>query len=217
MAFDLSNYMTAEERIELFAADNPNMRMESYPDFQGEFVIVRVALFRTMDDLKPCVMGLAAESLKTQFAIEKAETSAYARAISNLGLPKYSTTKDGAKAPRANRAEMEKVAQFKPQYGAAGSRSAAVEQTLRSSFDADVKAAITPNEPEPVVWSVGDVVDNIAASTPAPQECSHGFMTFKMGISKGGKPYHGYTCSQGCKPLWASLSANGKWYFKGDE
>lgn len=217
MSFDLSNYMTAEERIELFAADNPNMRMESYPDFQGEFVIVRVALFKTMDDLKPWVMGLAAESLKTQFAIEKAETSAFARAITNTGLAKYSTTKDGVKAPRANKAEMEKVAQFKPQYGAVGSRSAAVEQALRSSFDADVKTAITPNEPEPVVWSVGDVVDNIAASTPAPQECSHGFMTFKMGISKGGKPYHGYTCSQGCKPLWASLSANGKWYFKGDE
>ena len=79
--FDLDKYMTAEERIELFAKENPDFAMKSFYSIAEGFVFVEVALFRTWADEKPWVMGLAGESLKTQFAIEKAETSAYARAI----------------------------------------------------------------------------------------------------------------------------------------
>jgi hypothetical protein len=229
MAFDLSKYMTAEERIELFAKDNPDFRYEVnhefYKDSNGDtWVVVKAILWRTEVDPNAWVMGLAAENMKTQFAIEKAETSAYARAITNTGKPQFSTTREGEKAPRANRAEMEKVNQEKPQsfqdklqsrqnmYGKAGSKSAQIETILRDSFEADKK------EPEPVAWSVGDVVAEIGASIPnEPPACQHGHI-LKEGISKGGKPYRGYVCkAKQCDPKWAKLTANGKWYFEGGE
>jgi hypothetical protein len=229
MAFDLSKYMTAEERIELFAKDNPDFRYEVnhefYKDSNGDtWVVVKAILWRTEVDPNAWVMGLAAENMKTQFAIEKAETSAYARAITNTGKPQFSTTREGEKAPRANRAEMEKVNQEKPQsfqdklqnrqnmYGKAGSKSAQIETILRDSFAADKK------EPEPVAWSVGDVVAEIGAAIPnEPPACKHGHI-LKEGISKGGKPYYGYVCkAKECAPKWATLTANGKWYFKGGE
>lgn len=216
MSFNLDNYLTAEERIELFAKDNPDMRQKSEKEFYEGFVYVTVILWKNAADPHPWVYGLAGESLKTQFAVEKAETSAYARAITNTGLTKYSTKKDGTKAPRANRAEMEKVVPFQPRYGAAGSRSAAVEQVLRNAFDTpEVKAAINK---EPVVWSVGDVVDTIANSKPKPPEpCEHGHI-LKEGISnKNQKPYYGYVCAQAtCPAIWAKVTANGHWYFEDD-
>ena len=217
MAFDLENYMTAEERIELFAADNPQMRKESDWEIVEGVIYVTVKLFRTAVDQYVWVDGLAGESVKTQFAIEKAETSAYARAITNLGLPQYSTKKDGTKAPRANKAEMEKVVPFTPRYGAVGSRSAAVEQVLRTSFETpEVKAAINK---EPIPWSVGDVVDSLPNSTPKPPpECQHGHV-LKQGVSsKNGKPYYGYVCAQAtCPALWAKVTSNGHWYFEDTE
>jgi hypothetical protein len=83
---------------------------------------------------------------------------------------------------------------------------------LRDSFAADKK------EPEPVAWSVGDVVAEIGAAIPnEPPACQHGHI-LKEGISKGGKPYYGYVCkAKECAPNWATLTANGKWYFKGGE
>jgi hypothetical protein len=217
MAFDLENYMTAEERIELFAADNPDMRQESFERVVDGMVFVTVKLYRNWADPHPWVYGLSGENLKTQFAVEKAETSAYARAITNTGLPKYSTTVNGNKAPRANRAEMEKVVPFKPRYGAVGSRSAAVEEVLRTSFDTpEVKAAINK---EPIPWSVGDVVDALPNSTPKPPiACEHGHI-HKEGVSaKNQKPYYGYVCAQSvCPPVWAKVTANGHWYFEDTE
>ena len=222
MAFDLSNYMTAEQRIELFAAEHTDFRYEVnhefYKDSNGDtWVVVKTILWRNSTDPHAWVMGLAAENMKTQFAIEKAETSSMARSITNTGKPQFSTTKNGEKAPRANRAEMEKVID-KPKtiYGTPNSRSAAVEQVLRGSFDEQVKAAI---DPEPVQWSVGEVVDAIGSSTPnPPPECEHGSI-LKQGISKGGKPYYGYVCKSNVKEhaVWATMSPNGRWFFKGDE
>jgi hypothetical protein len=222
MGFDLSNYMTAEQRIELFAAEHEDFRYEVnhefYKDSNGDtWVVVKTILWRNSTDPHAWVMGLAAENMKTQFAIEKAETSSFARSITNTGKPQFSTTKNGEKAPRANRAEMEKVAAFTPKYGAIGSRSAAVEEVLRASFDTpEVKAAINK---EPIPWSVGEVVDAIGTSTPnPPPECQHGHI-LKQGISRGGKPYYGYVCKSNVKEdaVWASMSPNGRWYFKGDE
>jgi hypothetical protein len=228
MAFDLSKYMTAEERIELFAKDNPDMRQKSEREIVDGMVYVTVILWRTWADPHPWVYGMAAESLKTQFAVEKTETSAYARAITNTGLPQYSTTVDGQKAPRANRAEMEKVVAEKEQtfkeklearqniYGQSGN-SKKIELALRESFAADKP------EPEPVEWSVGDVVDNLPKSEPMPMPCENGKTKLLQGISKGGKPYYGHVCNCGkpkdqqCPAQWAKLSANGRWYFDGQE
>ena len=142
--------------------------------------------------------------------MENCETSAIGRALANAGF--------AAKGKRASQEEMTKVASFKEKlesrqnmYGKPGSKSAQIETILRDSFEADKK-------PEPVAWSVGDVVADIGASTPnEPPACEHGHI-LKEGISKGGKPYYGYVCkAKQCDAKWAKLTANGKWYFEGGE
>jgi hypothetical protein len=213
--FDLDKYMTAEERIELFAKDNPDFRMKSFYEVSDGFVFVEVNLFRTWADKDPWVTGLAGESLATQFAIEKAETSAYARAITNTGDPKYSTMKDGSKAPRANRAEMEQV---KPMYGKAGSKSAAIEMALRQDIKDNPWTAPEAKD-EPVKWEVNDVAAALGATVvDTTYDCKHGAMLRKEGTSQAGKPYYGFVCTEKakanqCPPAWGRLTANGKWSF----
>jgi hypothetical protein len=210
MAFNLDNYMTAEERIELFAKDNPDFRYEVnhefYKDSNGDtWVVVKAILWRTEVDPHAWVMGLAAENMKTQFAIEKAETSAYARAITNTGKPQFSTTREGEKAPRANRAEMEKVMTFKEKLES------------RIPINEETKKPVEPREPQPVSWGIGDAVNAIAKASPKePQPCEHGHI-LKQGISKGkGKPYYGYVCKKGvdAHANWAKQTSNGIWYFE---
>jgi hypothetical protein len=96
-------------------------------------------------------------------------------------------------------------------YGSPNSKSAAIETALRQSFAEDAK------QPESVAWSIGDVVDSIGSKTPTAQECVHGLMRLKTGISKGGKPYYGYLCIKGCNPVWATMTQNGNWYFPNDD
>ena len=221
--FDLDKYMTAEERIELFAKENPDFRMRSQLHTTDDFVFVTVMLYRTWADSNPWVYGQAAESLATQFAVEKAETSAYARAITNTGDPKYSTMKDGTKAPRANRAEMEKVATgnaepIKPKYGAAGSRSATVEMALRTDI-ANKPWSAPEQKDEPTKWETTDIAAALGATVvDITYDCKHGAMLRKEGTSQTGKPYYGFVCvekkkADQCDAVWGKLTANGKWSF----
>ena len=219
--FDLDKYMTAEERIELFAKENEDFRQETQFEVKDGFVFVLVKLYRTWADEKPWVMGLAAESLATQFAAEKAETSAYARCITNTGDPKFSTMKDGSKAPRANRAEMEKVATgnaepVKPMYGKVGSKSAAIEMALRNDIKNNPWTAPEQKD-EPVKWEVNDVAAALGATVvDTTYDCKHGAMLRKEGTSQAGKPYYGFVCTEKrkadqCDAVWFRLTANGKW------
>ena len=181
--FDLTNYMTAEERIELFKADNTEMRYDSEHGIEGGFVWVKAKVFRFFDDPTPLYTGLAMESLQTPFAIEKAETSAMARAITNSGDPKYSTRKDGTRAPRANRAEMEKVARVE---------NDALTVRIEADLSNDWQGFL---DGEPKVTTLGQGVDLVQKSLGATQipECKHGAMQYKEGVSAKG-PYSGYVC-----------------------
>jgi hypothetical protein len=215
--FNLDQYMTAEERIELWAKNNPDFRMSSDWGISEDsnFVFVTVKLYKTWADQVPFTTGLAGESLATQFAIEKCETSAYARAISNSGDPKYSTMKDGSKAPRANRAEMEAV---KPMYSSAGSKSRAVEMALRTDIKNNPWSA-PEAKAEPAQWSINEVAASLNATViDQTYECQHGAMIRKEGTSQAGKPYYGFVCvekrkADQCEPKWGRLTANGKWSF----
>jgi hypothetical protein len=215
MAFNINDYETVEVRLGKFIAEHDDFRiytelLESSPTR----FIVRASIYRTELDANPWATGLAYEMVTDRgvnqtSALENCETSAIGRALANAGY--------AAKGKRPSQSEMAKViaAEDKPKtiYGTPNSRSAAVEQVLRSSFEADKK------EPEPVVWTVGEVVDAIGTSTPnPPPECQHGHI-LKQGISRGGKPYYGYVCKSNVKEdaVWASMSPNGRWYFKGDE
>jgi len=215
MAFNINDYETVEVRLGKFIAEYPDFRiytelLESSPTR----FIVRASIYRTELDANPWATGLAYEvvtdrGVNSTSALENAETSAIGRSLANAGY--------AAKGKRPSQTEMAKViaAEDKPKtiYGTPNSRSAAVEQALRSSFEVSTK------EPDPVQWTVGEVVDAIGSSTPnPPPECEHGSI-LKTGISKGGKPYYGYVCKGNIKEhaVWASMSPNGRWFFKGDE
>jgi hypothetical protein len=182
--------------------------------------IVLAKIYRTCADRQPFATGLAFEiisdrGVNSTSALENAETSSLGRALANAGY--------AAKGKRPSQSEMAKViaAETTPKtfkeklesrtYGAAGSRSAMVEDVLRQSFAQDKK------EPEPVAWSIGDAIDAIGSSTPKePPACEHGHI-LKQGISKGkGKPYYGYVCKKGVAEhaKWASSTANGHWFFQ---
>lgn len=182
--FDLSKYMTAEERIELFKADNPEMRYDTEHGVYGEFVWVKAKVYRFFDDPTPIYTGLAMESMKTPFALEKAETSAYGRCITNSGDPKYSTTKEGVKAPRANREEMVKVAAIENDK-----TSARIEADLTNNWESFIA-----DEPKITTLAQGvELVQQTLGATQIP-ECKHGVMQYKEGVSAKG-PYSGYVCS----------------------
>jgi len=215
MAFNINDYETVEVRLARFISDFPDFRIDTQlVEASDTRFIVRSAIYRTFLDSVPFATGLAYEmvsdrGIMSTSALEVCETSSLGRSLANAGY--------AAKGKRPSQSEMAKViaAEDKPKtiYGTPNSRSAAVEQALRSSFDDNKK------EPEPVQWSIGEVVDAIGSSTPnPPPECEHG-STLKTGISKGGKPYYGYVCKGNIKEhaVWATLSPNGRWFFKGDE
>ena len=224
MAFNINDYETVEVRLGKFIGEHADFRiytelLESSPTR----FIVRASIYRTELDAYPWATGLAYEMVTDRgvnqtSALENCETSAIGRALANAGY--------AAKGKRPSQSEMvkviaaetptksfkEKLEQRQNMYGAAGSKSGQIETILRDSFAAD-------KTPEPVVWSVGEVVDAIGSSTPnPPPECEHGH-TLKQGISKGGKTYYGYVCKGNVKEhaVWAKLSANGRWFFEGTE
>ena len=223
MAFNLEDYETVESRLEKWHGKFPDNRIETeLIEASNTRFIVFCKLFKTEADPKPCATGLAFEiitdrGVNATSALENCETSAIGRALANAGF--------AAKGKRASKEEMTKVVNqpqgsFKEKlearqnmYGKPGSKSAQIETILRDSFAAD-------KQPEPVAWSIGEVVDSIGSSEPnEPPVCCDLGHTLKQGISKGGKPYYGYVCKGSNKDhaKWAKLTANGKWYFEGGE
>lgn len=211
--FNINDYETVEVRLAKFIADYPDFRIDTelIEASQTRF-IVRSSIYRTYLDPVPFATGLAYEmvsdrGVNSTSALENAETSAIGRSLANAGY--------AAKGKRPSQSEMAKVIAAetpKAIYGTPNSRSAAIESVLRDSFANDKK------EPEPVAWTVGEVVDAIGTSTPnPPPECQHGHI-LKQGISRGGKPYYGYVCKGNVKEdaVWAKMSPNGRWFF-GDE
>ena len=218
MAFNLEDYEDVATLNKWLISNYPMFRSDlsviSHDPEKG-FILIQATIWRDSKDAAPAVSNVAFGSRETyiqnmkKFYVEDTATSALGRAIILLKGSDKTATKD----------DMRKVETFKEKlesrqnmYGKAGSKSAQIETILRDSFAADKK------EPEPVVWSVGDVVADIGAAIPnEPPACKHGHI-LKEGISKGGKPYYGYVCkAKECAPKWAKLTANGKWYFEGGE
>jgi len=198
--------MSAEDRIQLQAQENPDFRYDALYEFitdkKGElWVVVKAFIWRTEADTLPWVTGLAAEAMTTQFAIEKAETSAYARAVTNTGITKFSTTKSGRIAPRANREEMEKVAR---------AENDGVTVKIQADLSNDWENFLTDAPTPPTTLRQGvEMVSNVMSAKviQATPKCAHGDMARKEGISaKTNKPYGGWVCQERgndqCDPIW---------------
>ena len=107
--FDLAQYQTVQERIDLFWAKYPegrlNLEIVSMTDTQ---VVMKAEVFLNKDDSFPAAVDYAEERLgsspvnKTSF-VENCATSAYGRAISALG------GEFSPKGKRPSAQEMEKV------------------------------------------------------------------------------------------------------------
>ena len=224
MAFNINDYETVEVRLGKFIADYPDFMVhtELVQATETRFIVL-AKIYRTCVDTQPFATGLAYETVSDRgvnstSALENAETSAIGRSLANAGYaakgkrPSQSEMAKVIAAETPTKSFKEKLEQRQNMYGAAGSKSGQIETILRDSFAAD-------KTPEPVVWSVGEVVDAIGSSTPnPPPECEHGH-TLKQGISKGGKTYYGYVCKGNVKEhaVWAKLSANGRWFFEGTD
>ena len=218
MSFNLDDYEPVASRIHRFYGDHPNGAIHTEMVFDdGERVVIRATVYRDLGDPMPAGIDYAEEILtdrgvNSTSALENCETSAIGRALANAGY--------AAKGKRASREEMTKVAreEFKPKYGAPGSKSAAMEYALHL-VDSQLKDI--PNEPVPVAWSVGESVTQIGQVPDAGFTCRHGSMVKKEGVAKGtNKPYAGYVCSapkaEQCDAKWAKLTANGTWFWPDD-
>jgi hypothetical protein len=221
MAFNLEDYEDVATLNKWLISNYPMFRSDlsviSHDPEKG-FILIQATIWRDSKDPAPAVSNVAFGSRETyiqnmkKFYVEDTATSALGRAIILLKGSDKTATKDDMRKVESNPSFKEKLESRQNMYGKPGSKSAQIETILRDSFAADKK------EPEPVAWSVGDVVDQIGSAIPnEPPACQHGHI-LKEGISKGGKPYYGYVCkAKECPPNWATLTANGKWYFKGGE
>ena len=221
MAFKLDDYEDVATLNKWFISNYPMGRSDLSVinhDPEKGYILIQATIWRDSKDAFPAVSNVAFGSRETyipnmkKFYVEDTATSALGRAIILLKGSDKTATRDDMQKVESNPSFKEKLESRQNMYGKVGSKSAQIETILRDSFAADKK------EPEPVAWSVGDVVDQIGSSIPnEPPSCQHGHI-LKEGISKGGKPYYGYVCkAKECPPNWATLTANGKWYFKGGE
>ena len=221
MAFNLEDYEDVATLNKWFISNYPMGRSDISVishDAEKGYILVQATLWRDAKDTSPAVSNIAFGSRETYMAnmkkwyVEDTASSSLGRAIIILKGSNKTATKDSMETVKADQSFKDKLQSRQNMYGKPGTKSAQIETILRDSFAADKK------EPEPVAWSVGDVVAEIGASTPnEPPACQHGHI-LKEGISKGGKPYRGYVCkAKECPPKWAKLTANGKWYFEGGE
>jgi hypothetical protein len=221
MAFNLEDYEDVATLNKWFIANYPMGRSDISVishDAEKGYILVQATLWRDATDQSPAVSNIAFGSRETympnmkKWYVEDTASSSLGRAIIILKGSNKTATKDSMETVKADQSFKDKLESRQNMYGKPGTKSAQIETILRDSFATDKK------EPEPVAWSVGDVVAEIGSSTPnEPPACQHGHI-LKEGISKGGKPYYGYVCkAKQCEPKWAKLTANGKWYFEGGE
>ena len=219
--FNLSEYQTCAERLELFWKEHPDGRVDTkLIEASGSRFIVQAYIYRTEVDQHPWASGLAEETVagrgvNATSALENAETSALARALANAG---YSPKGDPSK--RASREEMSKVA-----------AKAVVQETVQQ---AKAKMAETAKEYVPVAkaddpwtqWEAAPVqtmeqavetVKAVLGGTAPEESCKHGARVWKTGTSKAGKPWGMWKCnpphgtSNYCDPVWYSIADDGSW------
>ena len=222
MGFNLDDYEPVEVRLEKFWKEHEDGRIETeLLEASKDRFIVMARLYRTEADAKCWTTGIAEETVSQRgvnqtSALENCETSAIGRALANAG---YAT-----KGKRPSKEEMNKVVignqqPVKAMYGAPGSKSAAIENALRTSIKNEPWEAPKLEDPAPVAWTVDEVAQSLNAEKVGESfDCKHGQMLRKEGTSKTGRPFMGYVCTERskadqCEPHWAKITANGKFYF----
>ena len=197
--FNLNDYALVEDRIRDFWKEYPDGRIETeVVEFSREHVLIASRIYRTEADPKPWTTGLAQETKQdlgrmSKSYVEICETSSVGRALANAGF--------AAKGKRPSREEMYKVAaQSEPSRDETRHGGSKLTEPEQFNTVAIIKEKLGAVEIEPQV-----------------PDCHHGLMVMREGVSKTGKPYRGYFCTERfkakqCSPKWMRL-VDGSWVY----
>jgi len=222
--FNLSEYQTCAERLELFWKEHPDGRIDTkLIEASATRFIVQAFIYRTEADQYPWASGLAEETISGRgvnatSALENAETSALARSLANAG---YSPKGDPSK--RASREEMTKVA-AKVEVA---EKIQEVKQKMAQTSEQYVPVAKEDDPwtqweaaPAATMEQAVETVKEILGGTTEKDlpRCQHGEMVWKTGTKKNGQPWGCFRCnpphgtSNYCDPVWYEIDkATGQW------
>ena len=238
---NINDYVDVAERIAQLKELYPEASLQPYnPDKPYDivqvgdktYVVYTAACYRDPHDVRPGVAcaweQIPGKGMTAGSELMVCETSAWGRAI--VAAMKTATKRIASKqeviaaqsrqtwavtpTEELNSELLSRTPEPTPMpkaiYGQPSSKSALMERIMRHQFEEEKKPDV-----DPTPMSLDQVVDAVASDIPAVQYCDHGQMILKQGIAKGrGTPYYGYTCPKGCQARWATLSKEGKWYFK---
>jgi hypothetical protein len=221
--FNLSEYQTCAERLELFWKDNPDGRIDTkLIEASATRFIVQAFIYRTEADQHPWASGLAEETVQGRgvnatSALENCETSALARSLANAG---YSPKGDPSK--RASREEMSKVAaqtEVKANLDKAKAKMADTSQQYVPVAKEEDPWTIKTAAPVTTMEQAVEMVKDVLGGTPTDESCIHGSRIWKTGTTKQGKPWGHWKCpvsrqnftDEPCEPIWYEISADGTW------
>jgi hypothetical protein len=167
MSSYLDDYVSVQDRLKEFINAYPDYRIkthilaESACQYLRCFILLKTELYRTEADANPWTTGLSSESKSKQYALELAETGSLGRALNLAGY--FAKVNQGPKKP---------IETTKP----------ALAEFIKEQ---------RPNDPEPIVWDVTAIADQLGAEIiDEIPLCSGGDgpMVLKTG-TKEGKEY----------------------------
>ena len=192
----LEDYEGVWDRFEKFKKDYPDYRHKSHILSESLFqtsdvFIIKTELYRTWNDAEPFATGLSSEVKSKQYSIELCETGSLGRALMMAGYP--------AK-PKGGNVPLKPIQTTKPEL-------------------AEFVQEQRPNHPEPIVWDVSAIANELGAEIiDEIPLCAGGDgpMVLKQG-TKEGKEYRGWVCptpKSGHPAKWMKIGSDGKWAFQ---
>jgi hypothetical protein len=190
----LDEYVGTWERFKQFIEANPDYRVKTHVLAESlakdcDVYIVKCEIWRTEADANPWTTGLSSESKSKQYALELAETGSISRALNLAGF-----------LAKPNPAPKKPIQTMKPEL-------------------AEFIKEQRPNDPEPIVWDVSEMANQLGAEiVDEIPLCSGGDgpMVLKSG-TKEGKEYRGWVCptpKSGHPAKWMRIGSDGSWVFQ---
>ena len=221
--FNLAEYQTCAERLELFWKEHPDGRIDTkLIEASPTRFIVQAFIYRTEADQHPWASGLAEETVSGRgvnatSALENAETSALARSLANAG---YSPKGDPSK--RASREEMAKVQEQSKVKASIDEVKAKMAQTSNEYIPvakADDPWTTAPAQQAQTLESAVEMVKSSLGGTTPDESCIHGARVWKTGTSKANKLWGHWKCvaqimgdAERCEPIWYEIDKEtGQW------
>ena len=192
----LDDYVGVQDRLKQFINQFPDYRIKTHVLEESlvkecDVYIVKVELYRTEADANPWTTGLSSESKTKQYALELAETGALGRSLNLAGF---------SAKPNNNQSHQKPIQTTSPKL-------------------AEFVQQQRPNDPEPFVWDVSEMVKELGAEiVDEVPLCNHGPMILKQGVKEGNE-YRGWVCGsrnrdEQCPARWMKIGSDGKWEFK---